>query len=76
MKLLELIESIWIEDLVTTTWLFHRWWAYSVVPIMLYLMFLCLKWLIISVPIWLPIVTIAGAFRKVRPEQKSEHIKS
>ncbi len=76
MKILELVESVWVGDIGTIVWIFHRWWAYTMVPIVFYFMFLALKWLLISLPIWLPLVTILQLFTGTPTNHGNKHTKS
>ena len=55
MELVNVVLKIWIHDIETTVWLFQQWWAYCVVPIVLYMFFLILKWTIITAPLWVVI---------------------
>lgn len=44
----------------------NPWILYTVVPAVLYFVFFLLKWMVLTVPVWMPFAIIAGEFGKSR----------
>lgn len=61
-QVIETLASWYMFDL----WVFSQWWMYAplFIPITLYLVFFLTKWLVLTLPIWLPFVHIIKLTRK------------
>lgn len=61
-RVLNVLIDQWEYDITVMSqpWMY---WLF-LVPITFYLCFFCVKWTILTVPMWLPIALILKAFRK------------
>jgi hypothetical protein len=63
--ILERLASLYVYDLdVLTTW----WVWMPVVPALLYMVFMLIKWAIITIPVWLPFYLVFEGYRKRNSE--------
>lgn len=59
MEILNVLQQLYLFDI----WVFSQWWLYAplLIPAMFYLMFFVVKWVVLTLPVWYPIVTIITA---------------
>lgn len=59
-KIIDALANKWLYDLNVLS----QWWVvWLIFPAMLYFVFMLVKWLALTLPLWLPIAVAAGAFR-------------
>ena len=65
--IIDTLTSLWLFDI----WVFSQWWLYVplLIPALVYLAFFFVKWVVITAPIWLPLLIIIKAFH---PDTKSK----
>jgi hypothetical protein len=51
-KILDVIANQWIYDIETLS---NGWVLYPVVPAILYSIFMIIKWMVLTIPLWLPL---------------------
>lgn len=55
-------------------WVFSQWWLYVplLIPAVLYFMFFCVKWMVLSAPVWIPLKLILESVNELRrPRSRS-----
>lgn len=50
----------WIYDIETLS---QGWVLWTLIPAMFYLTFMLIKWVVLTCPVWLPLVIVAKAFK-------------
>lgn len=60
-RAIDFLISTWEFDM----WVFSQWWLYAplLIPFLFYLVFYFLKWMIITLPLWLPFMMILGSLK-------------
>lgn len=43
---------------------FNHWWMLFILPAAIYFMFIVLKYLVLTIPIWLPLSLILSSFKR------------
>lgn len=68
--ILQTLLRLWLFDV----WVLSQWWLYAplCIPAICYLIFMLLKWWLITCPIWLPISLICQAIRGRKSQSKEE----
>ena len=59
-KVLDALAEQWLYDVSVLS---QGWVMWLVFPAMLYFMFMIVKWLALTLPVWLPSVIILGAWK-------------
>lgn len=59
-RLIDVLVEQWVYDVEVLS---QRWVILTVVPAMVYMVFMMLKWMILTCPIWIPSVIIASVFK-------------
>lgn len=61
MEILNVLQQLYLFDV----WVFSQWWLYAplLIPAMFYFAFFVVKWAVLTLPVWYPIVTIIKAMR-------------
>ena len=61
MEVLNVLQQLYLFDV----WVFSQWWMYAplLIPIMFYFVFFILKWVVLTLPVWYPVITIIKAFK-------------
>lgn len=56
MEVLNVLQQLYLFDI----WVFSQWWMYAplLIPVMFYFAFFILKWVVLTLPVWYPIVTV------------------
>lgn len=60
MRILKILEDLWIYDIEMLS---TPWMIYTVAPAAFYVMFMFIKWVIITCPIWILISIVAEIFK-------------
>lgn len=58
-ELLHILLRSWAGDL----WFFTQWWAWVFLLAFFYMPIFCLKWLLFTLPVWLPVCIIMGRIK-------------
>lgn len=59
-KILDALAEQWLYDVSVLS----QWWVIlTVIPAMMYFVFMVLKWLILTLPVWLPSVIVISAWK-------------
>jgi hypothetical protein len=58
-----------LDCLKWDAWFYTQWWAYVLffIPFIFYTMFFMFKWVVLTIPIWLPIQIILRVFGVGKP---------
>lgn len=59
-KIIDVLSEQWIYDIEIMS---KGWVVWSIIPALLYFVFMIFKWIILTLPILLPATIIAGAFK-------------
>lgn len=60
-KVFDTLVDQWMYDISVLS---QGWVIWSVLPAMIYLVFMMLKWLTLTIPVWLPVAIIVKAFKE------------
>jgi hypothetical protein len=72
-KLITILVNLWIYDLEVLT---KPWVLYTIIPAILYVCLMLCKWLIITIPVWLPFAMIIDAFGGKKPKENSKRFEA
>ena len=63
MESVYMLIQTYVDFLIFDIWVFSQWWLYAplLIPFCFYMMFFIMKWTILTLPIWLPIVIVREA---------------
>lgn len=59
-KLFEILIDLWVYDIQV---LCNPWVLYPVIPALFYAFFMILKWVCISIPVWVPVKFLINLIR-------------
>lgn len=59
--ILDILVAQWMYDVEVMS---QPWMYWCVFPIMFYLVFFFTKWIVLTAPVWLPLVMIVGSLRR------------
>lgn len=64
----QILFDLWKYDIEIFTWLFSNsfYWVVSWIPALIYLCFFSVKWLVLTVPLYMPFAVIIASGRKNR----------
>lgn len=70
MEILNILQQMYLFDV----WVFTQWWLYApfLIPAIFYFIFFVLKWITLTLPIWLPIVIVIEAIKTKTNINKKE----
>ena len=61
MEILNVLQQLYLFDI----WVFSQWWLYVplLIPAIFYMAFFIVKWMVLTLPIWYPIIIIIKAIK-------------
>lgn len=61
MEILTVFQQLYLFDV----WVFSQWWLYAplFIPAMFYFAFFVIKWSVLTLPVWWPIIAIIKAMK-------------
>ncbi len=71
MEIINVLQQLYLFDI----WVFSQWWLYAplFIPAMFYFAFFVIKWSVLTLPVWYPIISIVRAFKtKIIVEKKEK----
>lgn len=60
-KIIELLTSLYEYDV---SWLSTPWMLWTVIPAFLYILFMLIKWTVLTMPLWIPVCIVLNSLRK------------
>lgn len=59
-RLIDVLVGQWVYDIKVLS---QRWVILTIIPAMIYMVFMMLKWMILTCPVWIPAVIIGSVFK-------------